>query len=264
MTGVQTCALPICRKQGLQLGREEGLKLGRVDAEKELVGNKQSLETLCKSLLNPIDEQHEELEQVLLNTTLALVRAVIHTETKQNPDLIKAALSKCLESLPKNSSELSIQLHPSDHLIVAPLISQIAPGAKVTPNGTLVRGGCVVESSQQVLDYTIEKRFQLAVQKMLMDVAEKASVEVHQESPKTLQSHTEYPSQVLEQGIKTREQHGSGSETAIADEKDTDEMGVDQGAIETDIEAKSARDQNAEALSKETQTPIADKGAEDD
>lgn len=194
------------RKKGLQIGREEGLKLGRVDAEKELIANKQSLETLCKSLLSPIEEQHDELEQVLLNTTLALVRAVIHTETRQNSELIKAAVSKCLESLPKSASGISIQLHPDDYSIVTPIISQMAPDARLSPNSALVRGGCVVETNQQVLDYTIEKRFQLAVQRMLLDVAEKGDFEAHQESPKTLQSHTDYPSEVLEQGAKEREE----------------------------------------------------------
>ena len=188
------------RKVGLEKGKEEGLRIGQEQAKIALQADKQALESLCSSLLKPIEEQREAVEQVLLNTTLALVRSVIHAEIGMNSEVIKQALIRCIDSLPKHANDVCIQLNPQDLLHAKELIQALAPQATVRPDAAIARGGCVVETSDQVLDFTVEKRYQLAVQAMLMDAAKSQNFEVHQETPESLQSHTDYSNQLLQEG----------------------------------------------------------------
>ena len=188
------------RKLGLEKGKEEGLRVGHEQAQLMLQADKKALEQLCSSLLKPIEEQREEVEQVLLNTTLALVRSVIHTEIGSNAEVIKQALTRSIDSLPKHAEDVSIRLNPQDLQLVTDLIHALSPQADVRSNAAITRGGCVIETSDQVLDYTVEKRYQLAVQAMLMEAAKVKNFEVHQETLESLQSHTDYSNQLLQEG----------------------------------------------------------------
>lgn len=205
------------RKKGLEQGRKEGLKQGRTLAEKELKTSQQSLEQLATSLLQPIEEQQERAEQILLNTLLALVRAVINQETQISTDIIQRALRTTINSLPKQADDITVQLNPADHGIVQTLLGEIAPEARIQANPQISRGGCIVESNEQVLDYTIEKRFQHAVQTMLVEAASASNFETHQESPQEINSHSDYGQSVLAEGDEIAAQHTQSEETAISD-----------------------------------------------
>ncbi|KZX76973.1 hypothetical protein A3715_11775 [Oleiphilus sp. HI0009] len=186
------------RTVGIEQSKQEGLEQGRQQADSELQSHKQALSDQLKALLDPIESQRDQLEDALLNTILAVVRAVIHTEIKQSTDVIRLALQNAINSLPKRAREFSISLNPQDIPIVQPLIEEIDKEVAVVPSPHLARGGCLVETSQQVVDYTIEKRFQHAVQSMLLQAAKSQNFEVHQESPATLESHVDFASEVLE------------------------------------------------------------------
>lgn len=193
-------------KQGIEEGKQEGLKLGEEQARLELQSNQKALEQLLNSLLKPIEEQRAAIEQVLLNTTLALVRSVIHAEMTVNSEVIKQALARSIDSLPKHADDITVQLNPQDQQYVDDIIHKLSPHTKVRSNAAISRGGCIVETSDQVLDYTVEKRFQLAVQAILMDAAKAQNFEVHQETPESLHSHTDYSSQLLDEGQRSAEQ----------------------------------------------------------
>jgi len=197
------------RKKGLEQGRQEGLEQGRKLADQELTTHQQSLEQLAKALLQPIEEQQARAEQILLNTVLALVRAVINQETQLSPTVIQQALSTTIASLPKQATDIAVQLNPADHALVQEVIEKICPDASIQGNPAISRGGCIVESSEQVLDYTIEKRFQHIVQAMLVEAASATNFEAHQESPQSIDSHSDYATAVLAEGDQLSAQASS-------------------------------------------------------
>ena len=194
------------RKQGVAEGKQEGLKLGQEEARLELQSNQKSLEQLFTNLLKPIEDQMDAVEQVLLNTTLALVRSVIHMETTVNAEVIKQTLARSIDSLPKHADDITVQLNPQDQAYVVDIIHALSPQAKVRPNAAIARGGCIIETTDQVLDYTVDKRYQLAVQAMLLDAAKAENFQAHQETPESLQTHTDYSSELLSEGHRLAEQ----------------------------------------------------------
>lgn len=205
------------RKQGVEEGKQEGLKLGQELARHELQRNQKSLEQLFTNLLKPIEAQREAVEQTLLNTTLALVRSVIHIESTVNAEVIKQALTRSIDSLPKHADDITVQLNPEDQGFVADIIHTLSPQATVRSNAAIARGGCIIETTDQVLDFTVEKRYQLAVQAMLMGAAKAQNFEAHQETPESLQTHTDYSSQLLSEGQRLAEQQQTEQQQAKAD-----------------------------------------------
>ena len=189
------------RTKGHEVGKQEGIAAGRQQIDSELAAHKRSLQQLSTSLLHPIEEQKEQIEQVLLNTTLALTRAVIHTEVQQNSAVIQAALKNSFAQLPNHAKGVKVILNPEDYALVAELIAQTDPDAQVEANAAIVRGGCLVETSTQVLDHTIEKRFQKVVQSMLLQAAQSSDFKAHQETPSTLENHSDYPVETLNEGL---------------------------------------------------------------
>ncbi|KZZ12728.1 hypothetical protein A3765_02540 [Oleiphilus sp. HI0130] len=239
------------RKKGLQEGKQEGLKLGQEQARLELQSNQKSLEQLFTNLLQPIEEQKEAVEQVLLNTVLALVRSVIHLETTMNSDVIKQALTRSIDSLPKHAQDITIQLNPQDKTYVVDLIQTLSPEATVRPNAAIARGGCIIETTDQVLDYTVEKRYQLAVQSMLMDAAKAQNFEVHQETPDSMQTHTDYSSALLSEGQQLAEQ-----EQVQGNIPNDSESNVHATSDQVDGEEKRSMEQESPSDSSSDETEI--------
>lgn len=185
------------RKEGIEQGISEGLK----HADTQLSETKKSMESIMRQLMMPVEEEQERLEQVMLNVVLALTRAVIHSELNTRNDIIEHALHTALMSLPKQAQNLTIRLNPEDTEAVQGIVSGLSPDTSIKSDASIVRGGCVVESSDQLIDYTIEKRFQRAVQTMLLEASNSSGGEVLSESPQELQSHTDYPSDILDEGL---------------------------------------------------------------
>jgi flagellar assembly protein FliH len=201
------------RDEGLQKGKEEGLELGRQEgikqgiseglkhADVKLDETKKSLESIMRQLLIPVEDEQERLEQVMLNVVLAVTRSVIHSEIKTRTDVIGAALNRALMTVPKSAENVTIKLNPDDIEAVQPIVSGLSPETNIKPDTGILRGGCVVESSDQLVDFTIEKRFQKAVQAMLLEASNSSGGEVLSESPEELQSHTDFPSELLDEDL---------------------------------------------------------------
>jgi len=155
------------RRHGIGQGHKQGLELGQVEAARELKAHRDALDGLCQSLLLPVESLQSELEQVLLNVVLAVSRSVINHEVKTNPEVIRRTLVDALEALPQYSDNITIKLNSADLALVRDQIKTLAPKVRIIECDSLVRGGSIVESSQNVVDHTIDRRFQKSVNAIL-------------------------------------------------------------------------------------------------
>jgi flagellar assembly protein FliH len=159
-------------KDGRAQGEEKGLEETRKDVEAKL----ERLEDLMGELLLPIQRHEDELETALVNLTTVLSRAVLYRELSLDSSQIAGVVKKAMASLPSTSENVRIHIHPDDYQFVGEVADRFEAKTSVVEDAAIMRGGCKLETRHSLVDYTIEKRFQKAVQDML-------SEELNQDSP---------------------------------------------------------------------------------
>lgn len=166
-------------RQGLEEGRERGHEEGRQTGERE--GREQAetdtraqideklarLESVLGELLAPIERHQDELESALVNLATVLARAVIYRELTVDSSQIARVVTDAVNSLPSTRENVRIRIHPSDAEWVREAAGRLEAEATITEDDSILAGGCKVETRHSLVDYTVEKRFQKAVQSML-------------------------------------------------------------------------------------------------
>lgn len=166
-------------KQGLEEGRERGHEEGRQTGERE--GREQAeadtraqvdekltqLESVMGELLAPIERHQDELESALVNLATVLARSVIYRELTVDSSQIARVVTDAVNSLPSTRENVRIRIHPSDAEWVREAAGRLEAEATITEDDSILAGGCTVETRHSLVDYTVEKRFQKAVQSML-------------------------------------------------------------------------------------------------
>ena len=159
------------REQGLKEGRETGEQEGRSQAEQDTrsaIDEKLArLESVMAELVAPIERHQDELESALVNLATVLARAVIHRELSLDSSQIRQVVTDAVNSLPSTRENVRIRINPSDQEWVNEVATRLDAEVSVTTDESILAGGCKVETRHSLVDYTIEKRFQKAVQAML-------------------------------------------------------------------------------------------------
>ncbi len=162
------------RQSGLEAGKEEGLSIGTAQGETAALKAKSSeiqthltqLGDLMTALQLPIQEYQEEVEEAMLNLILAISRSVIFRDLSLGPEQIKPVVREALAALPNSEEQITVYVNPADF----DFLTEHLPaehGYRYSRDERVMAGGCRVETRHTLLDYTVEKRFQAAVQQML-------------------------------------------------------------------------------------------------
>lgn len=159
------------REQGLKEGRETGEQEGRSQAEQDTrsaIDEKLArLESVMAELVAPIERHQDELESALVNLATVLARAVIHRELSLDSSQIRQVVTDAVNSLPSTRENVRIRINPSDQEWVSEVATRLDAEVSVITDESILAGGCKVETRHSLVDYTVEKRFQKAVQAML-------------------------------------------------------------------------------------------------
>ncbi len=148
-------------------GRDHGSQQAAEETRKEMESRIDRLEHLMGELVLPIQRHEEELESVLVNLTTVLARAVVYRELSMDSSQIRQVVRKALAALPSTADNVRIHIHPDDLEPVREVAERLEVSPSVIEDDTVLPGGCRVESRHSLVDYTVEKRFQRAVQGML-------------------------------------------------------------------------------------------------
>ncbi|TGN41222.1 flagellar assembly protein FliH [Marinobacter confluentis] len=167
-------------KEGYAAGEQEGTRTGTdtalAETRKDVEAKLERLEVLMGELLVPIQRHEDELETALVNLTTVLSRAVLYRELSLDSSQIAAVVRKAMASLPSTSDNVRIHIHPDDYQFVGEVAERFEARTSVVEDASVMRGGCRLETRHSLVDFTIEKRFQKAVQDML-------SVELDSDTP---------------------------------------------------------------------------------
>ena len=207
--GTQT-GLEEGRVSGKQVGFDEGLVAGQVKVDQQI----EHFKTLMMQLVDPIREQRKQIELSTLNVSLALARTVIHRELKLDSSSIGVALTQIYQNLPKTDQGLVLSINPADKVHLDNVLDSIENNIELKQDAKVMVGGFLLTTSNQLIDYTIEKRFQKVVHEMLLAAIESESDVAPIDSSSVINELSDYPKDLLDRADEQSAEDLNAFETA--------------------------------------------------
>jgi len=143
-------------------GYAEGLAAGRVEGEQACGRIKQ----LAESFGNTLDNLDFRLADMVLELALDVARQVVAGELAARPERILDVVNLALKQMAETSREARLLLNPEDAVLVRPHLDQVLDKnrLRIVEDVRIVRGGCLIETSQGDLDATLPARWRQVVQ----------------------------------------------------------------------------------------------------
>ncbi|MDP5143168.1 flagellar assembly protein FliH [Rheinheimera baltica] len=158
------------QQDGFNQGQAEGKKQGLVEGQDELNARLAQLTSLLDQLQKPLAKVNEQVQQQLVQLSLAMAQAVIGVEVKTNTDVVLKAISEATSALPLDATQMLIKLNPADINIVEQFYSKDTlneRGWQLREDPAIEQGGCVVQSSRSSVDRTLSQRLQGSLEHFL-------------------------------------------------------------------------------------------------
>jgi len=143
-------------------GYAEGLAVGRVEGEQACGRMKQ----LAESFSSTLDNLDFRLADMVLELALDVARQVVAGELAAHPERILDVVNLALKQMAETSREARLLLNPDDAALVRPHLDQVLDKnrLRIVEDARIVRGGCLIETSQGDLDATLPARWRQVVQ----------------------------------------------------------------------------------------------------
>jgi len=143
-------------------GYAEGMAAGRVEGEQACSRMKQ----LAESFSSTLDNLDFRLADMVLELALDVARQVVAGELAARPERILDVVNLALKQMAETSREARLLLHPDDAALVRPHLDQVLDKnrLRIVEDVRIVRGGCLIETSQGDLDATLPARWRQVVQ----------------------------------------------------------------------------------------------------
>ena len=160
------------RQEGYQDGYRNGLAALESYKQTQAAQMAAHMSDQVGALASDFHQRLEALEQQLAGriagVALELARQVVRTELMINPELVVDVAEQALGALLASARQVIVRIHPEDHALALPHLNEMlsARGARLVPDATINRGGCVVESDIAVIDAAIEARWDRAAASM--------------------------------------------------------------------------------------------------
>ncbi len=156
------------RQQGYQDGYRNGLAALESYKQTQAAQMAAYMSDQVGALASDFHHRLESLEQQLAGriagVALELARQVVRTELRQSPELVVDVAEQALGALLASARQVIVRLSPDDHARAPAQLSELlaARGARLVPDASVQRGGCIVESDIAVVDATVEARWSRA------------------------------------------------------------------------------------------------------
>ena len=142
---------------------KEGYQDGLVQAKSDI----EEVKNAIVSFLGAKQEVFEYIAPVIMEISVDIAQKIIKKELQQDPSIILENIAEILKSLSKEESKITLRVNPDQAALLKTelpaVISSAGLDAKVliVPDETIMEGGCMVTTTNGVIDATIET--QLAV-----------------------------------------------------------------------------------------------------
>lgn len=155
--------------EGFEHGRLAGAQATRDQLEapirRQAAEISQRLGQMLQQAQTELSQLEDGLAAQLLELACDIARQVVRRELAQSMDPIKAVVHEALRLATEDHRPVTLRLHPADLAEVQADLREVleSQSIKLVADAHLTPGGCVVESTQGVVDGTVEKRWQRAV-----------------------------------------------------------------------------------------------------
>jgi flagellar assembly protein FliH len=156
----------------LRAARQAGYQDGYRDGLAALDGFKQSFAAqitaqvglLTQSYGRELDALQQDMARALAVTATHLARQIVRSEVEARPELVATVAQEALDTLLMSAQQITVRVHPDDHPLVAQGAADVlaARGARLLADGSIARGGCLVESDIGVIDASVAARWRRA------------------------------------------------------------------------------------------------------
>ncbi len=155
-------------EQGIEAGTEQGLTQGKEQVEQK----GERWQQLIEQLHQPLASVEKNVEEQLLNLVLQLTEAVVLHEAKTNPDILMTAITTGIKNLPSSEAQTQIYLNPNDIRLVEDQFGSehIAQhGWRLLPAPQVPQGSCQIENSTSNIDMQMKARLKQVLEPFLQD-----------------------------------------------------------------------------------------------
>lgn len=117
-----------------------------------------------------------ELQPYVVRIAVEVARRIVRRELRTDPGMVTRTVGAALEQV-ATASEARVRVHPLDAQVLQESIREIVPAPdeaaalKIVPDGSIERGGCVVESDRGIVDARLQTQFE-EMQSRLLDSLE--------------------------------------------------------------------------------------------
>ncbi|MDX9687279.1 flagellar assembly protein FliH [Halopseudomonas formosensis] len=156
--------------EGFATGERDGFHSGQLKAQQEarerLEARVAELEALMSHLMEPIRDQDEQIEDMLLELVETMVRQVVQRELHSDSSQIRQVLRGALKALPVGAEQIRIYLNPTDFETVRAIRERHEESWRLLEDDQLLPGGCRVEAEHSQVDASRETRLQQVIQQL--------------------------------------------------------------------------------------------------
>lgn len=188
--------------EGFATGEKEGFQAGQLRAQQEaeaaLKPRLQALESLMQQLFEPINQQDQAIEHMLLELVSMVSKEVVQHELKLSSAQISRVLREAMKLLPLDDGQVRIHVNPQDFATIKSLRERHEADWRILEDEELLPGGCRVETLHSQIDASIETRLHTLAQQLLEQrrqlQAEPIAADQHQEfdlTPEPIQAGLE-------------------------------------------------------------------------
>ena len=142
---------------------KEGYQQGLQDAAEDIQRVRESLE----SFLNAKQEVYEAIAPDVLEISLDIAKKIIKKEMSENQEILLDNIKDILKSLSKEETKIMLKVNPSQTAMLKQEIPEIMNFAGleakviIVPDENTMEGGCMLTTSNGVIDATIETQLEI-------------------------------------------------------------------------------------------------------
>jgi flagellar assembly protein FliH len=117
-----------------------------------------------------------ELQPYVVRIAVEVARRIVRRELRTDPGMVTRTVGAALEQV-GTASETRVRVHPLDAQVLQKTIRELVPtpdeaaSLEIVPDGSIERGGCVVESDRGIVDARLRTQFE-EMQGRLLDALE--------------------------------------------------------------------------------------------
>jgi flagellar assembly protein FliH len=149
------------RRLGFAEGHANGLADGKIAGQIILDAEIEQIRALTEQFSEQLSGANKAIGEDVFKLALELAQAMIRGKLELDPEAIIPVVIEAIDALPSVQQPAQINLHPADAGIIKAKIGEqlAATGWRIVSDPRIERGGCTLETAQNLIDASVETRW---------------------------------------------------------------------------------------------------------